>query len=95
MTYFSTITSKGQVTLPVELRRSLKIKAGQQVNFSLNDQQQIVITPAPTLEQIQKNIAAHFKKVGLTEKRLRHLANTYKNGDGHAAHIEEKYGRSR
>lgn len=94
MTYFSTITSKGQVTLPVALRRSLHIEPGQQVNFSLNDKQEIIITAAPTLEDIQQNLAAHFKKIGLTEAKLRSLAVDYKNGDGQAAQVTEKYGRS-
>ena len=93
MTYFSTITSKGQVTLPVALRRSLQIKPGQQVNFSLNDKHEIVITAAPTLEDIHQNLAAHFEKIGLTDAKLRSLAANYKNGDGQAAQVTEKYGR--
>jgi antitoxin PrlF len=30
---FSTLTSKGQLTLPVEIRRALRLKAGDQVEF--------------------------------------------------------------
>ena len=29
----STITSKGQITIPIEVRKSLKLKAGDKINF--------------------------------------------------------------
>lgn len=91
MTYYSTITSKGQVTLPVALRRALKIEPGQQVNFSLSDNQEIIITAAPTLAEIQKKMAQHFKEIGLTQAKLQKLAKSYRNGDGLAEHLKEKY----
>lgn len=34
---FSTITSKGQLTVPVEIRRRLGLKKGDQVDFVLED----------------------------------------------------------
>ncbi len=34
---FSTITSKGQVTIPVEIRHSLGLKTGDKVAFTVED----------------------------------------------------------
>ncbi|HVQ43569.1 MAG TPA: AbrB/MazE/SpoVT family DNA-binding domain-containing protein [Candidatus Saccharimonadia bacterium] len=36
MKYSSTMTSKGQVTIPVEIRRKLGLKPGQAVSFDLS-----------------------------------------------------------
>lgn len=44
--HISNITQKGQVTLPVAMRRMLGLEPGQQVSFKLSsDQQQIVVEP--------------------------------------------------
>ena len=43
MMYSTTVTSKGQVTIPVEFRRRLGIKPGEIVNFKLAQNNQVVI----------------------------------------------------
>ena len=45
----SSITSKGQVTIPAPIRKSLALTAGQKVRFSYNDN---VITITPVEEDI-------------------------------------------
>jgi antitoxin PrlF len=40
----ATLTSKGQVTLPAELRRRWRLKSGDRVNFSLEDDGHVVMT---------------------------------------------------
>ncbi|HYQ92289.1 MAG TPA: AbrB/MazE/SpoVT family DNA-binding domain-containing protein [Candidatus Competibacteraceae bacterium] len=49
----SSINSKGQVTIPAELRRSLGLKPGQQVIFSCTDRG-VVITP------VKQDVSAAF-----------------------------------
>ncbi len=41
----STITSKGQVTIPVELRRTAGLDVGTQVEFIVNARQRIELVP--------------------------------------------------
>ena len=45
----SSITSKGQVTIPVQIRKSLALTEGQKVRFSFKDN---VITITPVEEEI-------------------------------------------
>jgi AbrB family looped-hinge helix DNA binding protein len=39
----ATLTSKGQLTIPVELRRRWELKAGDQLEFSLDDQERVLL----------------------------------------------------
>jgi antitoxin PrlF len=41
----ATITSKGQITIPIEIRTELGLKAGDQVFFSKNAQGRYVLYP--------------------------------------------------
>ncbi len=42
----ATVTSKGQITIPVDVRNSLKLEAGDRVNFFLEDKSgQVVFFP--------------------------------------------------
>jgi len=45
----STISSKGQVTVPIDVRRRLGLKAGDRVEFVFEDGR-TVLRPAPTAE---------------------------------------------
>ncbi|MFZ0889219.1 MAG: type II toxin-antitoxin system PrlF family antitoxin [Candidatus Binataceae bacterium] len=42
----STITSKGQTTIPGEIRRHLKLKAGDRVEFMVERDGKVVLVPA-------------------------------------------------
>lgn len=44
--YEATVTSKGQVTLPKEVRESLRLRAGDKVRFTLDDAERIVVERA-------------------------------------------------
>lgn len=48
MTNVGTVTSKGQVSIPVELRNQLKIQKGDKLTFTLNDEQQLIVQKEPT-----------------------------------------------
>jgi antitoxin PrlF len=41
----ATMTSKGQVTIPQEIRERLRLRRGQQLQFSVEDRNRVVITP--------------------------------------------------
>ncbi|MHB8382188.1 MAG: AbrB/MazE/SpoVT family DNA-binding domain-containing protein [Candidatus Binataceae bacterium] len=42
----STITSKGQTTIPGEIRRHLKLKPGDRIQFIVEDDGKVVLVPA-------------------------------------------------
>lgn len=48
----ATITSKGQITVPVNIRSALKLKAGNKVDFIIAESAQVLFTP------ITKNIVS-------------------------------------
>jgi antitoxin PrlF len=43
----TTITSKGQVTVPKPIRDALSLKPGAGVDFTVNDSGQVVLSKAP------------------------------------------------
>ena len=47
----STVTSKGQITIPVELRKEFKIEKNTQVSFEVKDNL-LYIRPIPTMESL-------------------------------------------
>lgn len=42
MTYIASVTEKGQITIPVEVRRWLKVKSGDQVAFNKKEKHVII-----------------------------------------------------
>jgi antitoxin PrlF len=42
----STVTSKGQTTIPGEIRRHLKLKTGDRLEFIIEDDGKVVLVPA-------------------------------------------------
>lgn len=94
MSYFTTITSKGQITLPAEVRRKLHISAGQRLKISLRDNE-VVVEPPEDLMVVREQTQAYLKSKGFTSKKLRQMAEDYQNGDGMTAYVKEKYGPSK
>ncbi len=45
MKKYSTVTRKGQVTIPMEVREKLDIAYGEKVEFAVNEQNEVVIRP--------------------------------------------------
>ncbi|MFO7952722.1 MAG: AbrB/MazE/SpoVT family DNA-binding domain-containing protein, partial [Bacillota bacterium] len=45
MKKFSTVTRKGQVTIPMAVREKLDIAYGEKVEFAVNEQNEVVIRP--------------------------------------------------
>lgn len=93
MTYYSTITSKGQMTLPADIRSKLHIEPGQRVAIHMNEQGEAVIKPIVSLEELRKKTYASLRARGITDDMVREMALGYKNGDGMAAAVDEEYGQ--
>jgi AbrB family looped-hinge helix DNA binding protein len=81
MTYSTTITSKGQITIPAAIRRNLGLKAGESVRFKLGDDNQVLIEKNDWkrgLNELNTVVAAHLKKhhiKPLTDKELDRAIN--------------------
>ena len=41
----STLTSKGQITIPKEIRDQLQLRVGQRVEFQVDARNQLILTP--------------------------------------------------
>jgi len=79
MTYNTTVTSKGTVTIAAPLRKVLGIKTGQKLTMALNKDNQIVLDAGTDMKafeasraRITKNIPNHLK--GLSGDSLRQAA---------------------
>lgn len=59
------VTRKGQVTIPVEYRKKLRIREGTRLIVS-QDRENIVMRPVPDIEDLA---GAHSEKVALGEMR--------------------------
>lgn len=79
MTYNTTITSKGTVTIAAPLRKALGLKTGQKLTIALNSNNQIVLDAGTDMKafevtraNITRKIPNHLK--GLTGDSLREAA---------------------
>ncbi len=70
----STLTSKGQLTLPIEIRRWLGLKQGDQVEFAEEDGR-IFLKPKRRQVDFSKFIGAvpEMKAIGSSEAWMREL----------------------
>lgn len=95
MTYYSTVTSKGQITLPAGIRKKMNLKAGQRVSITQGDNGKVNIEVPPSIDDIRAQLRANLKKKGFTATQLRKMAEEYKSGDGFTAYVQEKYDANR
>ncbi len=79
MTYNTTVTSKGTITIAAPLRKALGLKTGQKLTVELNHNNQIVLDAGTDIKafeatraKITKNIPNHLK--GLSGDSLRQAA---------------------
>ena len=62
------ITSKGQITLPISIRRALKLKDGDKVAFFERDGQYILINPVLlAIREVQEVYDGDAEKLGLKD----------------------------
>lgn len=95
MTYYSTVTSKGQITLPAGIREKMNLKAGQRVSITQGDNGKVNIEVPPSIDDIRAQLRANLMKKGFTATKLRKMAEEYKSGDGFTAYVKEKYAANR
>lgn len=67
MQYNPTMTSKGQVTIPVAIRRRLNLKPGQPVHFNVSSSSVKIENNdwRKDLEKLQERVRAHMKSKNL------------------------------
>lgn len=61
MTYTSTITTKGQVTIPIDIRKFFKIKPGDTIIFE-KKQNHVVIKPSDDFLSLGGSLSKHAIK---------------------------------
>ncbi|MCL2882775.1 MAG: AbrB/MazE/SpoVT family DNA-binding domain-containing protein [Coriobacteriia bacterium] len=81
MTHYSTITSKGQLTLPAEFRRALNLVIGQKVAITLENDTLILKSPG-SIDAIRAQLQEEMRQKGT-------LHATEKSGGGWTAHVTE------
>lgn len=69
----STLTSKGQVTIPKRLRQQLGLEAGDRLDFRLDDQGQLVARRAdePSYRRLIGMLGHHAKDRPVTVEEMR------------------------
>ena len=95
MTFYSTVTSKGQITLPASIREKMNLKAGQKVSITQEDTGKVNIQVSPSIEDIRAQLQVNLRKKGFTPEKLRKMAEEYRSDDGFVAYVEEKYSENR
>ena len=58
----ATITSKGQITIPKDIRKLLDLNSGDKINFIVEDSGEVRIVPLIKDVRILKGIVAHPNK---------------------------------
>ncbi len=78
----SKITSKGQITMPIEIRKMLGLKTGDKVVFFVDDNGKITIFNArsASLKVLQEENKGIGKEIGiLTDEDAVEAVNEYRN----------------
>lgn len=63
----STLSNKGQVTIPIELRRALELHAGDKLNCYIEDDRIIVVPTKGSLKNLKGVIPKPDKAVSLED----------------------------
>ena len=63
----SNVTTKGQITIPAEIRNRFQIRPNERVDFFI-DGDRIIITPVKTLKQLRGSVAAVDSSIFVTER---------------------------
>ena len=63
----SNVTTKGQITIPAEIRNRFHIRPNDRVDFFI-DGDRIIITPVRTLKQLRGSVAAVDSSIFVKER---------------------------
>jgi AbrB family looped-hinge helix DNA binding protein len=83
MVKYTSMTEKGQITIPAEIRRALKLEKGK-LNITLQDEK-ILISKPVDIEEVRRELREQMVLKGTEKVAVR-------SGDGWAAHVREKHG---
>ncbi len=62
----ATVTSKGQVTVPKEIREHLGIEPGDRVNFQIGSGGEVIVEPEPVdIRSLKGMLKHHGRRVSL------------------------------
>ncbi|MDR1668530.1 MAG: AbrB/MazE/SpoVT family DNA-binding domain-containing protein [Oscillospiraceae bacterium] len=60
------VMSKGQITLPLDIRRSMRLSAGDRVALIYENDRVVMMNPAIyAMETLQKEMAGEWEKAGI------------------------------
>ena len=63
------VMSKGQITLPVDIRRNLRLSTGDRVALIYENDRVILMNPAVyAMEQLQEAMAGEWEKAGINSE---------------------------
>ena len=66
----STLTDKGQTTVPQEIREALKVKPRQRLNWSLREDGTVLVRPQPTALDLFGSLKSSKKFPGRAAERM-------------------------
>ena len=66
----STITSKGQITIPKEIRDLLQLQAGHRVEFQFNARGEMIMRPRNRDFRALKGMVRHARKTPVSVKEM-------------------------
>ena len=89
MKEFTTVTSKGQITIPSEMRAALHLKAGVKVQVRLAGSV-IQVEAVPDLDELKIQNLLHIESLGSKSKRA-HMKEENANREG----VVARYKRGR
>lgn len=69
MVYSSTVTSKGTITLPADVRKALSITPGQRVDIELIEASNKITIKVPiSIDELRKRNRVHLRNMGIEYK---------------------------
>ncbi len=71
MKKYSTLTKKGQVTIPQVIREKLDVAYGEKIEFSINDRDEVTIKPLKKDLNDLYGVLSDYKLPGTTEEHRR------------------------
>jgi antitoxin PrlF len=81
----ATLTSKGQTTIPKEIREHLKLRAGDKIDFVIEPDGRVTLRPANVdIRQLDGLLAGRYKGRALSVEDMDQAIGKY---------LTEKYGR--
>jgi antitoxin PrlF len=68
------VTSKGQVTIPLAIRKQIQAKKGDYLVFRVKNEkieiEKVVISPQDRFEKLTSGVEERFKRLGISPKDL-------------------------